>query len=221
MQADLGVVIETSAFGFFLISVPLFILALITAPWQSNESEPIKFIWPLMCALVLLIWQMDISLLDDALHIHLLGACLMTVLFGWQLAFIGLCVVLATSSLINEVSLAAVALNSIGLIVVPVFSSYLIVVIVFRLLPRHFFVFIFLSGFANAVISILCAGLVSGILMDLFSNLSSDQIWGQLLPAFTLMLFPEAFTTGAILTLFVVYKPHWVRSFHDRLYLNK
>jgi uncharacterized membrane protein len=35
-----------------------------------------------------------------------------------------------------------------------------------------------------------------------------------------LLSWPEAFTTGLMLTLLVVYKPQWVSTFDDERYLN-
>ena len=35
------------------------------------------------------------------------------------------------------------------------------------------------------------------------------------------MLFPEGFLNGMLMTILVVYRPEWVSSFDDREYLNK
>jgi uncharacterized membrane protein len=40
------------------------------------------------------------------------------------------------------------------------------------------------------------------------------------MPSGILILFPEAFATGACMTLAVVYRPAWVVSFDDRRYLH-
>ncbi len=37
----------------------------------------------------------------------------------------------------------------------------------------------------------------------------------------TLMLFPEAMFNGMTITLLIIYKPEWVYTFYDKLYLDK
>ncbi len=221
METELGVVINAETTLLLLIYLPVLSWAIYRAPWQSASSKPIQHIWPILCACTFLIWQMDISLMDNTVHIHLIGATLLTVLFGWQFAVIGLSSVLLATCVLQKLSILVFSMASFSLIVVPIFASYWIVRLVYRYLPRHFFVFIFLSGFANAAVAIFCSGITNSVLLDVLSNLDSMQIWQHTLPASLLLVFPEAFITGAVLTIFVVYRPEWVRSFHDEQYLNK
>jgi uncharacterized membrane protein len=37
----------------------------------------------------------------------------------------------------------------------------------------------------------------------------------------TLMFFPEAMFNGMTITLLIIYKPEWVYTFYDKLYLDK
>jgi uncharacterized membrane protein len=49
-----------------------------------------------------------------------------------------------------------------------------------------------------------------------FQYLAADY-----LPWFALMAWAEAFTTGAAITLMVVYRPAWVATFDDARYLRR
>ncbi len=190
----------------------------------SGQENRITHIWPILCAFFLLLWQLKASL-SIGVSIHLLGATLLTVLFGWQLAIIGLTAVLIGTSFImnvNEIeSWQALGLNGVILILIPVFISYHIVRLIFSRLPHNFFIYIFLSGFANAMITLGIVGLTSTAILIFSSQLDANTLIHHYLPAYFLIIFPEAFTTGAILTLFVVYRPEWVLSFDDNLYLGK
>jgi uncharacterized membrane protein len=115
----------------------------------------------------------------------------------------------------------AMGLNGIIMILIPVFVSYHIVRLIFLHLPHNFFIYIFLSGFANAMITLGIVGLASTAMLTLASQLDVNTLLHHYLPAYLLIIFPEAFTTGAILTLFVVYRPQWVLSFDDALYLKR
>lgn len=46
-----------------------------------------------------------------------------------------------------------------------------------------------------------------------------DYLFGDALSFYFLLSWSEAFTTGLMLAIFVVYKPHWVATFDDRRYL--
>ncbi len=191
---------------------------------KHSHDQKITHIWPALCAGLILLWQLKASL-SSGISIHLVGATLMTVLFGWQLAVIGLTAVLLSTTLIMDfngvTSWQALGLNGIILILIPVFVSYHIVRLIFLHLPHNFFIYIFLSGFANAMLTLGILGLASTAILILTSQLDVNTLLHHYLPAYLLIIFPEAFTTGGILTLFVVYRPEWVLSFDDNLYLRK
>ena len=209
-----------------LVFWPFFIFACWKAYLQfpGKRVEPITRIWPALCAGILLLWQLKASL-SVGISIHLLGTTLLTVLFGWPLAVIGLTVVLVATTLFMNLNgiegWQALGLNGMIMILIPVFVSYRIVRLIFSRLPHNFFIYIFLSGFANALITLGIVGLASTAILILSSHLDATILIHHYLSAYFLIIFPEAFITGAVLTLFVVYRPDWVLSFDDNLYLKK
>jgi uncharacterized membrane protein len=52
---------------------------------------------------------------------------------------------------------------------------------------------------------------------DLFSLIELKQ---NFLPFFPLMFLPEAMVNGWIMTILVLYRPNWVGSFSDEIYLK-
>jgi uncharacterized membrane protein len=46
-----------------------------------------------------------------------------------------------------------------------------------------------------------------------------DYLLENYLPFFLLMAFSEAFITGMLITMMVIYKPEWVATFDDKRYL--
>lgn len=203
-----------------LIFWPVFLWACWSLHGKKLDQQSLSKIWPALCVILFCLWQLKATL-SLSISIHLLGATLLTVLFGWQLAVIGLTAVLIAASVISSDSWSAFGINGINTILIPVLVSYHVVKLIFRYLPRHFFIYIFLSGFANAMISLGVVGLASTAMLSITSSLEAETLIHHYLPAYLLIVFPEAFITGAVLTLFVVYRPQWVRSFDDRLYLDK
>jgi uncharacterized membrane protein len=47
-----------------------------------------------------------------------------------------------------------------------------------------------------------------------------DRVSGEYLIVLPLVMLPEGFMNGAIMTLLTVLRPEWVRSFDDRDYLK-
>ena len=47
-----------------------------------------------------------------------------------------------------------------------------------------------------------------------------EQLVEESLQYLPLFMFPEAFVTGMLITIFVVYRPDWVATFDDERYLR-
>jgi uncharacterized membrane protein len=77
-----------------------------------------------------------------------------------------------------------------------------------------------MSCFANAGITMALTSITSVLFLLLASNSGSDFLLRHYLTSSLLLAFPEAFISGMSLTLFVVYKPQWVSTFRDELYLK-
>jgi uncharacterized membrane protein len=85
----------------------------------------------------------------------------------------------------------------------------------------NFFVYIFINCFAAGAISMWLIGLSLCALLALVNAYPADFLFDEALPFYFLMGWPEAFMTGLNLTLLVVWRPEWVNSFNDKIYLQK
>ncbi|MCG3202842.1 MAG: hypothetical protein NFCOHLIN_02728 [Gammaproteobacteria bacterium] len=194
---------------------PLFIWILWGAQWRwlfrnSNLNRL------LACAVVqFLIWQIRTDILG--LNLHLLGATVMTLMFGWRLAVIGGILAIALDLLRRHVPVAAAITDAWLTVVLPVTVSYLLARGVERCLPRNFFIYIYASAFLGGALSMLAVGTATVMLIP--SAVPYGDGWFARVVPYVLMMFGEAFVSGALLTLMVVYRPAWVASFDDRRYL--
>jgi uncharacterized membrane protein len=66
----------------------------------------------------------------------------------------------------------------------------------------------------------LATGLAATLLLGLSGVYPFEYLLSEYLPWFLLMAWAEAFTTGAAITLMVVYRPGWVVTFDDNRYLR-
>lgn len=149
---------------------------------------------------------------------HLLGATLMTLAFGWRLAVLALAAVLAIAAGVTG-NVAAAGVNGFGCILVPVGVSYGWARATERWLPPNPFVYVFSSAFFGAAVAVACAVAVSAALIACSGAAPAGELGANYVPTSLLLLFPEAFLTGALVTLAVVYRPSWLVSWSDGAWL--
>ncbi len=205
----------------------LFVYALFHAPWRHLSAEDgagergARFnIWLGFIVALMLLWSMKAGV-KPGFALHLLGGTVFTLAFGPWLAFIGLCVVLTAVALNGAIGWEYFAVNALTMGAVPVFVSHAVLRFSERFLPRQIFVYIFANAFFGAGLTILAVGLVSSLLLSAASPYGSEFLFGEYLPTTLLIAFPEAWLSGMMITLFVVYRPQWVVSFKDSFYLGK
>jgi uncharacterized membrane protein len=157
------------------------------------------------------------------LNLHLLGVTAFTLMFGRQLALVGLSIVLAAmtynASLNGVQAWQPFALNALVLVVFPVFVAHAILRAVERWLPANIFIFIFIAAFFGAAFCVIATGAFASLLLLLSGAYPLDLLLAEYFPFYFLLGFAEAWLNGAAITLMVVYYPRWVGSFDDRRYL--
>lgn len=197
----------------------IFWRALRGAAWyhlRDNESFHV-----LMGAIVfvLVLWTMQAGF-AAGLSVHLIGATILTLMFGWAFAFLVVTLLVIISAALGSGGWETVPFNALLLGGVPVAVSHFIYRLADRKLPNHFFVYIFLCAFFGAAAAMAAVGLLSTAVFTLGEVYSWEYLQYNYLRYFLLLVFPEAFITGMVMTLLVVYYPRWVSTFDDARYLR-
>ncbi|MEO3960527.1 energy-coupling factor ABC transporter permease [Chromobacterium piscinae] len=76
------------------------------------------------------------------------------------------------------------------------------------------------NGFLAGGASLLAAALCGVLALGLAGAYPWDALLEEALPYYFLLSWSEAFTTGLLLAVLVVYKPRWVATFDDGRYLG-
>lgn len=212
------------AVGAFAVFVPIVLWCVWTAPWRRLADSGQLNVWLGTIVVLMLLWSMKASI-RPGMNMHLLGATMFTLMFGRQLAILGLSLVLAAvtynSMLTGNLGWSAFALNALAMIVVPVVLAWVILRAVERWLPPHFFVYVFVATFFGAALNTVLTGLAATSLLAVADVYTADMLFGDFFLSYVLLAFAEAWLTGAAITVMIVYYPHWVGSFDDRRYLWK
>ena len=196
-----------------------FARSLLKAPWARLKDGELLNVWLGMIVLLTLVWSMKAGV-KPGLALHLLGATVFTLSFGPHLAFIGLSLVTLGITLNGAAGGFAYALNALLLAGVGVVLSQRLYRLFSLWLPKHFFVYIFVNGFFGAALTTMGVGVVSTCFLAMAGAYEWEYLSGEYLPYFLLLAFSEAWLSGMVMTLFVVYRPNWVLTFDDSRYLT-
>lgn len=197
--------------------------ALRGAPWRRLLETSRTHVWLATVVALALMWQMRAEA-APGLYLHMLGAMVLLLESGAHLAFIGLLLVQVVVA-VNEWlqggdPLAGFGLNATMLGLLPVLLSWLWVGGVRRWAPRHLFVYIFANGFFGAGVSAVLAGAAVGVVLAIAGAYPVRFLMESYWPYVGLLGFAEAWLTGLVVTLLVVYRPRWLAGFDARGYLR-
>ncbi len=197
----------------------LLIVAVRGAAWWHLRDSEDTHVFLATCVGLLLAWHVKAGVLPG-LTLHQLGATLATLMFGWRFALIAISLVLAGSTVYGAGAWLSFGWNALLMGGLPVAVSYTVFRLADRFLPNNFFVYVFVGAFFGAALAILGTGAASTILLWAAGAYPADVLVQQYAVYYLLMIFPEAFVTGALMSIFVVYRPAWVNTFDDARYLR-
>jgi len=205
-----------------LLEVLLVLLPLATAlfarPWRLLQgAQGLALLTPLLALLVVLPWLWALpSLHTMPLQLQWSGACLALLCLGWPLAVPLLVLVGTIACLISSMGWEqAVALTA-WQGVVPATLALGLGALLRRFVAHHLFVYVLGRAFLGTVLCLFASGALSQwnghLLPGVGDELSLVARW--------LMAWGDAFVTGMLTAVFVAFKPQWLATWSDPLYLG-
>jgi uncharacterized membrane protein len=184
-------------------------------PWRMLVGT--ELLTPLLATLMLLPWLWALpSLHHMPLQLHWSGAPLVTLMLGWPLAVLALVAVGITTTLISATSVDTATALIVWQGLLPATFTLLLGAALRRWVTHHPFVYVLGRGFLGSVLCIFAASLLAQWTGHELPNVSS----GLSVIAFWLMAWGDAFITGMMCAIFVAFKPHWLATWSDNLYLK-
>ena len=203
-------------------------LALLCCPWRMLASRPgpggmqdpvaSPLITPMLAVLVLLPWIWALPTLHKLpLQLNWSAAPLVVILLGWPLAVPTL---LGVGAIAFAISPALSATDALGITIwqglVPATLALLWGAAVRRWCWHQIFVFILLRGFFGTVLCLFVASLLGQWAGHTLPNVGDDLAR----MARWLMAWSDGVTTGMLTAVFVVFRPQWVATWSDAIYLK-
>lgn len=189
------------------------------APWRRLADSRIQHLWLACCVGLMLVWSVKAGI-KPGLTFHLLGATVLTLMFGPMLALVALAAVLVGVTFWGTGGWMSLGINFIVMAALPVLFSYAIYCQAHYKLPKHVFVYILLDAFLTAGLAIFLSGIAATAILASSGAYRLSYLKEYFLIYYILMGWSEAILTGMAATLMVVYKPDWLATFSDKLYLS-
>jgi len=205
----------------WLLSLGVIVWCLCLRPWRPLlEDTALQHRWMAATLAVMLMWQLRAQAVDW-LTLHLVFTVLMTLVFKMPLALI--------SNVMINVAMVAIGRNDWSLMganvlvtgIVPAIVIGFVWRIVDRRLPDNLMVFLFACGFFGTALATLGGGL-SAVALIIVAGTDPEAVYlAQEYARFLPLLMPsEAFITGMLLSILLVYHPSWVATFNDHRYID-
>ncbi len=201
----------------------LYVFALLSAlrlaPWRRLLDREQLNVFLGSCVAMLLLWHLRVDVVPG-LVFHLLGVTSVTLMFGWSLGVIATSLVLAGVTFNTGGAWDVFVVNAITTGVLPVTLTQILLVLIRSLLPKQFFIYVLGNGFVTAGLVGVLSGYFAVWLLVAGGAYVLEHLQQTFLPFFPLMFLPEAFLNGWIMTVLVCFRPQWVGSFSDELYIK-
>lgn len=171
-------------------------------------------------ACVFILWMFRTGIYDG-LTVHFLWLSALPLLLGFRWAIFSASLALLGVTLFGQERVDMLGVNFLLGVLAPISLTYGIYSFTFHKLPRHIFIYIFLCAFIPGALAIALKMLALSGYFYLDGMYTWRIIEDNYLILTSLMLFPEAMFNGMTITLLIIYKPQWVYTFYDKLYLDK
>ena len=210
-----------------VLAAAALVLALATRPWRllagglegfdGKRSAP-ALLTPLLATLALLPWMWAMPTLHAMpLQLQWSGACLVVLMLGWPLAVLVLLGVGAITWLIAPIALPQALAYAVWQGIMPGTLGLLLGALIRRFTGEHLFVYVLGRAFLGTAVCVFAAGVLAHWagkpLPGVGSELSLVARW--------LMAWGDGTLTGMVSAVLVAFKPEWLATWSDTLYLHR
>jgi len=187
--------------------------------WRRFQDRELLNVFLGSCVFLLVIWNLKAGI-KPGLTFHLLGSPLFMLMYGWEIAFVAICVVLTGGTLYGAFEWQAYAINVLVMGAIPVLFSHTVYRLSVWYLPHHFFVYVLFNGFFCAGLAMALTVSTSSLLIVLLGPYSLTTVVHDYLSLTPFMIFGEGFITGMLVTSMALMKPNWLITFDEQRYIS-
>jgi uncharacterized membrane protein len=198
-----------------LITLACTALALALKPWRALPLEGPPWPWLAWWLALPLFWSSD--RLAGALIQPMSGVPLLVLMTGWPTAVLALLPTALLTGWLAGLDPWETLHRLVWLGLVPAGLTVALGAAVRRWMPHHLFVYILVRGFGMSLLALSLSGL-AGLVVD---GLPPGLEFGEVAIARWLSAWGDAFLTGMLVAIFVAFRPTWLATWSDRIYLPR
>lgn len=205
-------------YGSLFLVVLLMGWAAIRLPWRGLSALPVNA-WMASAVLVMALWMMRGGL-KPGLSFHILGMGVLSLMMGPTLVMLlvpMMMLILVWGGVLDE---KAWAVNVLVSVMIPVLLMQAGLSLSRRYLPHHLFVYVFVNAFLCGGLTMFVSAGAGVLLLGGVHAYEWDYLVNEALPYYFLFSWAEAFLSGLMVVVLVVYRPHWIFTFDDKDYLG-
>ena len=190
-------------------------VALALRPWRLLQHGAL--LTPLLASLALLPWVWALPRLHAMpLQLQISGACLVLLMLGWPLAVPTLVVVALAAQAIAPTTWTEALAQALWHGVAPATFALALGWAIRRWIGTQIFVYVLGRGFLGTALCVFVGSLLEHALAGALPGVPTGLQW----VARWLMAWGDAFLTGMLTAIFVAFRPQWLATWSDRLYLR-
>jgi uncharacterized membrane protein len=197
---------------FLLILAP----ALWLRPWRMLARPGLLTPWLASLVILPALWSLPLRH-HVSLQLQWSGACLVVLCLGWPLAVPTLVMVGCLTWMVAPASPEAVFSLTLWQGLLPATLALGIGGLLRRYAPPQPFVYVLGRAFLGTALSLFLSNLLSHWVGHTLPGVGTELAW----VAHWLMAWGDAVVTGLLTAIFVAYRPQWLATWSDRLYLDK
>lgn len=209
---------------FWLPAVVMTLVALaiaaVMAPWRQLFAHSYRqhVFWATIVGLALL-WQLQVNVLN-VMGLHPLLMMSVVMVFGGPLALWAGGFALLAGLVFHPQPLPMLAVQFCLGVLAPVLAGLLVLKVIDRLQIKNVFVYMLGGGFIGAMVSVQAMAVSSWLYVELFGPEPLKLIFADHYYLTLMLMFPEGFINGALISTLTVLAPDLVKTYDDRRYLD-
>jgi len=220
MDIPAGLVAPGWLVASWVLYAILTVWAVWRAPWYKLLERDSANVYFGAIVVLLVFWNLKAGV-SPGQAFHFLGASAAALMFGWEFGFLAVQLLVLAMMLDGRGSGETFALNVLIMGAIPTLVTHNLRRFAQWKLPHNLFIYLLLNCFFAASLGVLVAGVTVYTILATSGTYPIAELNQNYLPFLLLLALPEGTLNGISMTVMVVFKPAWVATFSDRMYLAK
>lgn len=198
----------------------VFLFALLTAPWRKLfAADERQHLWYGTMVFLGVGWSLMGIEVKEVFRIHPVLITSATLIFGFRLSVLAAAGALIISTVFTKGIWQTVPYTWCVMALLPATVTYGLLVFITRMRIQNLFLYTLGVGFVGGMLTALCMGIFVPLTLMPFAPPYFETVWENSY-LFFLLIFPEGFVNGTIVSTLAVMAPHLVKTYDDDFYLK-